>query len=179
MATATLPQISTEFATTSRDFAVATFQKETKTTRRVIAAIPEDKKTYKVDPKAKSAEELAWHIVFNDINFLECIARGSFLSGAEETKTEQNLRPKTIAAILKWHEEEVPKALAKLQAMTPAQLLKPIDFYGAYNFPAFMYLEFWKVHMVHHRAWLASYLRPMGSKCPSIYGGSADDPWKG
>lgn len=179
MATATLPQISPEFAITSRDFTVATFEREAQTTRRVIAAIPEDKKAYKADPKSKSAEELAWHIVFNDINFLECIARGSFLSGVEEAKTEQNLRPKTIAGILKWHEEQVPKAVAKLQAMTANELLKPIDFFGAYKLPAFMYLEFWKVHMVHHRGWLASYLRPMGSKCPSIYGPSGDEDWKG
>ncbi len=178
-ATATMPQVTPEFAETLRDFTVATFEREAETTRRVIAAIPEDKKTYKVDPKAKSAEELAWHIVFNDINFLQCIARGSFLSGSEEAKTEQDLRPKSIAGIVKWHEEQVPKAVAKLRAMTPEQLLIPIDFFGAFKFPAFMYLEFWKVHMVHHRGWLASYLRPMGSKCPSIYGGSADEPWQG
>jgi uncharacterized damage-inducible protein DinB len=29
---------------------------------------------------------------------------------------------------------------------------------------------------VHHRGQLSSYLRPMGSKVPSIYGPSADDP---
>ena len=179
MATATMPQVTPDFAITLRDFTVATYEQEAKTTRRVIAAIPEDKKTYKVDPKAKSADELAWHIVFNDINFLESIARGSFMSGADEASTEQKLHPKTIAGILKWHEEQVPKALAKLQAMTPQQLLQPIDFFGAFNFPAFMYLEFWKVHMVHHRGWLASYLRPMGSKCPSIYGPSGDEQWNG
>jgi uncharacterized damage-inducible protein DinB len=31
-------------------------------------------------------------------------------------------------------------------------------------------------HSIHHRGQLASYLRPMGSKVPSIYGGSADEP---
>jgi uncharacterized damage-inducible protein DinB len=29
---------------------------------------------------------------------------------------------------------------------------------------------------VHHRGQLSSYLRPMGSKVPSIYGPSGDDP---
>ena len=42
-----------------------------------------------------------------------------------------------------------------------------------------MYLEFVKVHSVHHRGWLAGSLRPMGSKCPGIYGGSAGEPWNG
>jgi uncharacterized damage-inducible protein DinB len=29
---------------------------------------------------------------------------------------------------------------------------------------------------IHHRGQLSTYLRPMGSKVPSIYGPSADDP---
>ncbi len=29
---------------------------------------------------------------------------------------------------------------------------------------------------IHHRGQLSVYLRPMGSKVPSIYGPSADDP---
>lgn len=41
------------------------------------------------------------------------------------------------------------------------------------------YLLFALVHMVHHRGQLASYLRPMGGKVPSIYGGSYDEPWQG
>ena len=179
MATATLPQISAEFATTTRDFTIKQFEKEAQTTRRVLAAIPEDKKNWKPDPKAKSADELAWHIAFNDVNMIESVVRLSFMNLEDEVNTEANLHPKTIAEMIRWHEVNVPKAIAKLQAMTPEQLLTPIDFFGLYNLPAFMYLEFWKVHMVHHRGWLASYLRPMGSKCPSIYGGSADEPWNG
>jgi uncharacterized damage-inducible protein DinB len=31
-------------------------------------------------------------------------------------------------------------------------------------------------HSIHHRGELATYLRPMGSKVPSIYGGSYDEP---
>ena len=31
-------------------------------------------------------------------------------------------------------------------------------------------------HLVHHRGQLSAYLRPMGGKVPSIYGGSADEP---
>jgi uncharacterized damage-inducible protein DinB len=29
---------------------------------------------------------------------------------------------------------------------------------------------------IHHRGQLSTYLRPMGSKVPAIYGPSADDP---
>ncbi|HVZ18088.1 MAG TPA: DinB family protein [Terriglobales bacterium] len=176
-ATATLPQITEEFAVTTRDFAVAGFEREIQATKKVIEAIPEDKKHWKPDPKAKSAEELAWHIASVEVGMLYGIANLRFMTMGEEEEVQKN-PPKTIAEIAKWYAENLPKAVEKIHAMTPKQLLTPIDFFGAFNFPAFMYLEFAKVHTIHHRGWLASYLRPMGSKCPSIYGGSADEPWQ-
>jgi len=53
-----------------------------------------------------------------------------------------------------------------------------MEFSGA-KFPAVKYLVWTLVHMVHHRGQLTTYLRPMGSKVPSIYGGSYDEPWQG
>jgi len=63
--------------------------------------------------------------------------------------------------------------------MTPAQLATPVDFDDVCKMPAVFYLGFVNNHSVHHRGQLAAYLRPMGSKVPSIYGGSADEPWNG
>jgi uncharacterized damage-inducible protein DinB len=40
------------------------------------------------------------------------------------------------------------------------------------------YLGFMNNHSVHHRGALATYLRPMGAKIPSIYGGSYDEPFQ-
>jgi uncharacterized damage-inducible protein DinB len=45
--------------------------------------------------------------------------------------------------------------------------------------PAVEYLNMMNLHTAHHRGQLATYLRPMGSKVPAIYGGSADEPWQG
>jgi uncharacterized damage-inducible protein DinB len=53
-----------------------------------------------------------------------------------------------------------------------------VDFYGM-QMPNAQFLVWQAVHNAHHRGQLATYLRPMGSKVPSIYGGSADEPWKG
>src|SRR5262249_39657265 len=128
-ATATMPQVSAEFATTMRDFVLGACEREAPTTRKVIAAVLEDKKSYKPDPKAKSADDLAWHIAFNDVNMLESIARLSFMPLGDETDTEQKLHPKSIAEIVKWHEVNLPKAMAKVQAMTAEQLLTPVDFF--------------------------------------------------
>jgi hypothetical protein len=40
------------------------------------------------------------------------------------------------------------------------------------------YLGFLNNHSIHHRGELATYLRPMGSKVPAIYGGSFDEPFQ-
>ena len=40
------------------------------------------------------------------------------------------------------------------------------------------YLNLMMNHMIHHRGQLSAYLRPMGAKVPSIYGGSADEPFQ-
>jgi uncharacterized damage-inducible protein DinB len=45
-----------------------------------------------------------------------------------------------------------------------------------FQLPAAAYLNFANVHCIHHRGQLSAYLRPMGGKVPSIYGGSADEP---
>jgi uncharacterized damage-inducible protein DinB len=60
--------------------------------------------------------------------------------------------------------------------MTGDELAKIVDFYGMFQLPAAAYLNFANVHCIHHRGQLSAYLRPMGGKVPSIYGGSADEP---
>jgi uncharacterized damage-inducible protein DinB len=62
--------------------------------------------------------------------------------------------------------------------MSPAQLATPIEFFGVFNLPAAFYLQFLNNHSIHHRGELATYLRPMGSKVPQIYGGSYDEPFQ-
>ena len=46
------------------------------------------------------------------------------------------------------------------------------------NQPVFSYLTFCLCHTIHHRGQMSTYLRPMGSKVPGIYGPSADEEWK-
>jgi hypothetical protein len=51
---------------------------EHETTKRVIEAIPLDKGDYRPEPVAKSALELAWHIVAAEHRFLGGICVGKF-----------------------------------------------------------------------------------------------------
>jgi uncharacterized damage-inducible protein DinB len=86
--------------------------------------------------------------------------------------------PKTISEMLAWYESNLPRALARVKALDEKHLTTPVDFYGAFNYPVVFYLGFVTSHGIHHRGQLSTYLRPMGAKVPSIYGGSADEEWK-
>jgi uncharacterized damage-inducible protein DinB len=82
---------------------------------------------------------------------------------------------KTVAELIAWYEKNFKRAADRIRAMTPEQLATPIDFLGAFKLPAVTYLAFFNNHRVHHRGQLTTYLRPMGSKCPAIYGDSFDE----
>lgn len=71
----------------------------------------------------------------------------------------------------------MPAKLERVLAMGGHHLAPMIDFYNM-KLPNVQYLVFCAVHGAHHRGQLASYLRPMGGKVPSIYGGSADEPYQ-
>ncbi|WP_031499466.1 DinB family protein [Bryobacter aggregatus] len=161
-----------EFLATYRSVFLNTLKEELKNTRKVIAAIPNDHLDYRPDPKSKTALELAWHIVTADLWFLESIIEQKFTSGATPPLPAGVATGKEIAA---WHEEAMTNALPKLEAMSGEQLAVPVDFMGMFTLPAALYLQFMNNHTIHHRGQLATYLRPMGGKCPSIYGPSADE----
>jgi len=79
--------------------------------------------------------------------------------------------------VVSWYDENLRRGVARVAALTPEQLLTPVEFFGVFNLPAVLYLGFLNNHSIHHRGELATYLRPMGSKVPSIYGGSYDEPF--
>ena len=145
--------------------------REAEITKKVIAAVPDAKSDYKPDPNARTAKELAWHIANSDIHFLNGIADLKFNTGSPEHK------PQTSAEVVAWYDENMKRGVARVAAMTPEQLMTPVSFFGVFNFPAVVYLGFLNNHSIHHRGELATYLRPMGSKVPSIYGGSYDEPF--
>ena len=160
-----------EFAAGLRAMMLDGIQREAECTKRVLAAVPDDKSDYRPDPNARTARELAWHIANTDVQFLDGIADLNFTMETPEHK------PQTSAELVRWYDENMKRGLTRVQGMSLEQLLTPIEFFGVFNLPAVAYLGFLTNHSVHHRGELATYLRPMGSKVPSIYGGSYDEPF--
>ena len=151
-------------------FLLPAMKSEHRTTRTVIEAIPNDKGDYRPEPAAKTALELAWHIVAADQRFLEGVATGQFnFNPIHRPETV-----KTSAGIATWYDESFAKSLERLENMTGEQLVKSLDFRGIFQMPAVAFLEVALRHAIHHRGQLSTYLRPMGGKVPAIYGESYD-----
>jgi uncharacterized damage-inducible protein DinB len=145
--------------------------REAETTKRVLSAIPEAKRDYRPDPHARTAWELAWHLANTDVQFLDAIADLKFnMSGAARPD-----KPTTVAEAVDWYDKNIKRGVERVRGLSADQLATPIQFL-IFNFPAVFYLGFLNNHSIHHRGELATYLRPMGSKVPSIYGGSYDEP---
>jgi uncharacterized damage-inducible protein DinB len=166
-----MPALTPDFADFYRGMMLDGFSREAGTTSKVLAAVPDAKKDYRPDPNARSAWELAWHLANTDVQFLNGIADMTFAMSNPAKK------PATVSEMVSWYTENVKKESDRVKALSPEQLVTPVQFM-MFNFPVVFYLGFLNNHSIHHRGELATYLRPMGSKVPAIYGGSFDEPMK-
>ncbi len=167
------PAPTPEFVLGLRALMLDGLKREAVTTRKVISAVPDAKSNYRPDPNARTAHELAWHLASSDVDFLDSIANLKF-----EMTGDPSDKPKTIAELVNWYDKNLQRGIARVEAMSVEQLLTPVNFANVFNMPSVFYLGFLNNHHIHHRGELATYLRPMGSKVPSIYGGSFDEPFR-
>ena len=144
---------------------------EQKSTSRVIEAVPDNQLEYAPHPTSMTAWKLATHLASSEIFFMSGTASGVF-NRADAAIPDS---VKTPADLAKWYDESHAKALAKLAAMKPEDMVKVVNF-AIFNLPAIAYTGLMINHSAHHRGQLSAYLRPMGAKVPRIYGGSADEP---
>jgi uncharacterized damage-inducible protein DinB len=164
------PQLKPDHAEFILSLALPTLKTEHQTTKRVIEAIPLDRGDYRPDAIAKTALELAWHIVAAEKRFLGGIPAGAFDFSPIH-------RPESItnsAGIAAWFDESFAANLQKLEGLSGETLSKMIDFRGMFQLPAAAFIQLALNHTIHHRGQLSMYLRPMGAKVPSIYGESYD-----
>ncbi len=154
-------------------FLIQGVEQEIPTTKKILAAVPNDKLDFVLGEKGRSAKDLMWHTIVSDIWFTEGISSGDF--SQPESKAAA---PATVAEMAAKYESGMAAGMAKVKAMTGEQLAKPVSFFGIMNLPAVMYLQFLSNHSIHHRGQLSTYLRAMNAHVPGIYGGSADEPFQ-
>jgi len=148
------------------------WEKEAPAMRNVLARIPEGA-TYRPDPKSRLAREIAWLIVREQVELVEGLERGWF----EWTEVPA---PPTMKEVLEAYDSLHARSAARLAAVKPENWEQPLPFNvggkevmratGADMAWGFLF------DLIHHRGQVTTYLRPMGSTVPQIYGPSADEP---
>ena len=165
-------------ATFLTQFFANMLENECKTTAKVLAAVPDNRRDYKPDDKSRSAWELATHIALADIWFLDSIMNGKF-EFEPDAETQAAAKFKTVNDVVEFYNREFPARVTQLRALPADRLTRVVDFFGMMQSPAAGYLGLANNHSIHHRGQLAAYLRAMGGKVPSIYGPTAEDPMPG
>jgi uncharacterized damage-inducible protein DinB len=140
---------------------------ESGTTRSVFTRIPEGS-DYRPDPKSRTAQEIAWQIHCEEAMIIEALETGKVAWAPPPL-------PKTMREIVAAYEQQ-SAAIAKRWKDLPADRWEgKLDFFGRER-PASPMAWSFLFDLVHHRGQITTYLRPMGSTVPQIYGPSADEP---
>ena len=143
------------------------WEDEAKTTRNVLARIPEGS-DYRPDPKSRTASEIAWQIVCEEKMLIEALESGK----AEWAPASS---PATMKEMVGLYEKQSADILRRLNSLPAARWDGPMQWFGSER-PASPLAWSFLFDIVHHRGQITTYLRPMGSTVPQIYGPSADEP---
>lgn len=162
-----------EHAKAAADLVATMWQSEFPATCQVLAAVKDDARDYKPDPKSRTAWELATHLVTADIWFIESIVNGAFVWNPDAAKRVES-QCDNASALVEFYKRTFPEKLAMLREVPPEKMTEVLDFFGFMKMPRAQFVAFANNHSIHHRGQLAAYLRAMGSKVPNIYGPSAD-----
>ena len=140
---------------------------------KVLKAVPQERLDYRPDPKARTAQELAWVLAQEEAALVKLLDTGTV-----EWKEEKP--PARMEAIVAAYEASAAAVNERLEKLDEAGWEKKGKFLmgggGAWEDSVSGFLWGFLFDAIHHRGQLSTYLRPMGSKVPAIYGPSADDP---
>ena len=153
-------------------FCLARRKKERAAFVKVLNAVLPDGMDFRPEPKARTAAELAWLIAAEEAALIELLD-----TGAIDWKEEP--APQSIQQIVAAYERDASAVDERIAKLDDAAWQRPGKFMVGGN-------AVWEdtvgelvwghlLDAIHHRGQLSTYLRPMGSKVPSIYGPSADD----
>jgi uncharacterized damage-inducible protein DinB len=140
---------------------------EAKTTRKVLARIPEGS-DYRPDPKSRTAKEIAWQIVCEEKLIIEAMETG-------KVEWAPSPMPATMREVLDAYERQSAELARRWNELPDARWEGQLEFFGGQRPAAPMAWGF-LFDIVHHRGQITTYLRPMGSTVPQIYGPSGDEP---
>ena len=140
---------------------------EAKTTLKVLGRIP-DNNDYKPDPKSRTAKQIAWQIILEERHIVDSLENGKM-----DWKPEK--APDTMKELVAVYEKQSDDIVRRWKALPQKKWDGELEFFGKKRPAAPMAWSFFH-DIIHHRGQLTTYLRPMGSTVPQIYGPSGDEP---
>ena len=141
--------------------------KEAQTTRKVLERIPEGS-DYRPDPKSRTAQQIAWQIVCEEKMLIDALETG-------KVEWAPPPMPAKMKEAVATYEKQSAEVIRRLQALPSERWNGTLEFFGKER-PASPMAWSFLFDIVHHRGQITTYLRPMGSTVPQIYGPSADEP---
>ena len=155
---------------TLREFYVERLRAERPAFLAVLKSIPPEKAAYKPHDRSPSAEQLVWTLTGE---LQACV------DAATKHQAEWQSRPDIGVEDMIAKYEQLSSELADIAASLDEEAWN-----GSAKFlyngkvvseqPIGQFLWFILFDAIHHRGQLSTYLRPMGSTVPAIYGPSAD-----
>jgi uncharacterized damage-inducible protein DinB len=159
---------------TEKESYLNTLEHEVGTTIKVLKSYPADKAELRPAEKCKTARDLAFVFVAEQV-LAQAAIRG-ILDFSQFPQVSGTI-PEIIARYQKGFEE----LLQKIKAMPDADWNATMDFMvgpGKMEKVRRGDILWMTLHdMIHHRGQFSVYLRMAGGKVPSIYGPTADEPW--
>jgi uncharacterized damage-inducible protein DinB len=156
------------------------FDAEVASTRKALAAVPEE--TFDWRPHAKSfpMRELAGHVAELVSWPSDVLRRERFDVDAANPPENASFKPANKQQMLERFEEWAARARADLAAATDEAMQREwVMTWGGHEInrsSRYHAIRKWSLnHMVHHRGQLGVYLRLNDAKVPGAYGPSADD----
>lgn len=140
---------------------------ESKTTRNVLAKIPEGS-DYRPDPKSRTAREIAWQIVCEEKMIIDALENGKADWAPPPV-------PSSIDEVVQAYDRQSEEIAKRWKALPADRWDGTLEFFGSER-PASPMAWSFLFDIVHHRGQISTYLRPMGSTVPQIYGPSGDEP---
>lgn len=155
-----------------------TFARETATTLRVLRALPANETEFRPHMRAKSARELAYTFVIEQFLLTKALTDQLTFTGSGGPPPA----PTDFNAIVQQFESDHRELLELIRKTPEDELHTTVQFptgpgrMGDWSKIAFLW--FILSDQIHHRGQYSVYVRMAGGKVPSIYGPSADEPWR-
>ena len=140
---------------------------ESQTTSKVLARIPEGS-DYRPDPKSRTARDIAWQIYCEEKMIIEALETGKATWAPPPM-------PATMKDVVDAYDRQSAQLGERWKALPADRWEGTLEFFGQERPAAPMAWSF-LFDIVHHRGQITTYLRPMGSTVPQIYGPSGDEP---